>query len=507
MAIAHRTKPKRTRPASPARHRKSVRSRGLRAARWRANGHGGPALHGAVPAALNLNDGNYLRALEFLGRHPDYERIPIARYNPATFDLDRMRRLLKLLGDPHLAFKTAHVAGTKGKGSTCHMLAGMLRSAGLKTGLYTSPHLLDLRERIQINGQLIAPEELVRLVRCVGAALRKMSLTPTFFEILTALGFRYFADQSVDIAVIETGLGGRLDSTNVITPEVTAITSISMDHVALLGHSLAKIAEEKAGIFKPGVPAVSCPQDPAVQEVLQRVARKVGAPLEFLGREIDFTHRFELTRQDGPQVRVTLNTERCRFEQLPVPLPGEHQAVNCGLALVMLDKLQGRGWQFDQAKIVEGLRQVRVPGRLETVWRDPRVVIDGAHNAASMQALFHGISQYISYDSMVVIFGCNSDKDIDGMLEQVARGADKVIFTRAINHPKSASPEQLAALYMERFGKMAQAAADFRQAMAIAARAITREDLVTVTGSFYLIGEAKQYFLDRAARRTASSRN
>ncbi len=443
----------------------------------------------------------YIKALEFLLGHTDYERMRVVRYNSTTFSLDRMRQLLEGLGNPHLAYKTVHIAGTKGKGSTCHMLASMLQSAGFKVGLYTSPHLLNMRERISINGQYISEDQVAHLVKRIEVAMKKLGANkPTFFEILTAMGFCHFADEHVDIAVIETGLGGRLDSTNVVNPEVTAITSISYDHMAILGNSLTKIAEEKAGIFKKDVPALSCIQEPEVEAVLRRVAAHVHAPLEFVGTDIEFSHRFEVTRPVGPHVRVSLMTERSHFEHLTVPLIGEHQAVNCGLALAILDKLKARGMKISDASAVAGLYAVNLPGRIETVWQNPRVIIDGAHNAASVKALFRGISQYIPYDSMVVIFGCNCDKDIDGMLEQVSLGADKVIFTRSNNNPKSASPEELSNRYVDRFGKMAQAAENFADAMDIAARAISREDVVTVTGSFYLIGEAKRFFMARTAR-------
>ncbi len=447
----------------------------------------------------------YTRAMEFLMRHTDYERMRVVRYNTTTFNLNRMRRLLAELGNPHQAFNTVHIAGTKGKGSTCHMLAAMLHNVGLKVGLYTSPHLLNIRERIAVNGQPVSEDQVVRIIKRIEPAIKKLGADkPTFFEILTAMGFCHFADEKVDIAVIETGLGGRLDSTNVITPEVTAITSISYDHMAVLGNTLAKIAAEKAGIFKKDVPALSVLQDPEVTPVLERVAREVHAPLEFVGTDIEFSHRFEITRPTGPHVRVSLTTERCHFEHITVPLIGEHQAVNCGLALAILDKLKARGMKFSDAKATAGLSAVKLPGRIETVWHDPRVIIDGAHNAASVKALFRGISQYIPYDSMVVIFGCNCDKDIDGMLEQVSLGADKVIFTRSDNNPKSASPEDLSSRYVERFGKMAQAVDTFSQAMDIATRAISREDLVTVTGSFYLIGEAKRFFMNRTASGVSS---
>ncbi len=458
-----------------------------------------PAATPAV-AAVAKPDKAYLRAMEFLHSHTDYERMRVVRYNTTTFNLDRMRLLLKHLDNPHLRFKSVHIAGTKGKGSTCTMLAAMLQSAGFKTGLYTSPHVLNMRERIVMNGEMISEQDMVRLVKKIEPIVRKMSNDPpTFFEILTAMAFSYFAEQEVQIAVVETGLGGRLDSTNVLMPEVTAITNISLDHMAILGNTVARIAEEKAGIFKKDIPAVSCDQLPEVKASLEKIARQTKAPLHFVGSDIEFSYRFEISRQAGPLVRVTLITERSHFEHVTVPLIGEHQAVNCGLSLAILDRLKSRGLAFDDIKALAGLEQVKLPGRIETVWSNPRVIIDGAHNAASVQALFRGISQYIAYDSMVVIFGCNSDKDIDGMLEQVSLGADKVIFTRAQNNPKSASPEELASLYVERFGKMAQVAQSFPEAMSIAMRAITREDLVTVTGSFYLIGEAKRHFMETGA--------
>lgn len=442
----------------------------------------------------------YARAVNFLMSHTDYEKMRVVRYNTTTFSLDRMRTLLKHLGNPHTKFKSAHVAGTKGKGSTCHMLAGMLQSGGLKTGLYTSPHIIDMRERIRINGELVSHEELVELVKRIEPVLKRMSADrPTFFEIFTAMAFCYFADHKVDIAVIETGMGGRLDSTNVITPEVCAITSISKDHMSVLGNSLSKIAEEKAGIFKKDVPAVTCEQEGDVTGVLRRVAGNAKAPLHIVGQDIEFSFRFEITRPIGPHMRVCLTTETSRFEHLAVPLMGQHQAVNCGLALAMLDKLKQRGLVFDDSKAIEGLSRVQIPGRLEVISKQPHLIIDGAHNAASVQALFRGIGQHIPYDSMVVIFGCNCDKDIDGMLEQISLGADKVIFTRSRNNPKAADPQELSNLYTERYGKMAQVAESFAHAMEIAGRAISREDLITVTGSFYLIGEAKQYFMEKAA--------
>jgi dihydrofolate synthase/folylpolyglutamate synthase len=440
----------------------------------------------------------YSKALRYLSSLSDFERLRIVRYNSQNFDLERMRTLLKRLGNPHDRFKSVHVAGTKGKGSTCAMIAAMLQACGYKVGLYTSPHLTDVRERIQINGEMITQAEFGRLARLAEPIVERMRPHPTYFDVLTAIAFKYFADQEVDIAVIETGLGGRLDSTNVIKPEVTAITSISKDHMAQLGSTLAKIAEEKAGIFKAGIPALSVQQDPEADVVLKRVAQKNGTSLDVTGQTIEFSYRFESSRMQGPHNRVCLTTPLSKFEHLAVPLLGEHQAINCGLALSVIDRLKSRGFAISDAKAMEGLARTSVPGRMEILSQTPRVVVDGAHNAASLDAMLRAIGQHIPYDSMVIIFGCCADKDVPGMLERIAAGADKVIFTR-VNNIRSSDPNELAVRYVEQYGKMAQVADTLDDALAIANRAVTKEDLICISGSFYLVGEAKRLFAAKAS--------
>lgn len=446
---------------------------------------------------MHTGTSNYTRALRFLTTLSDYERLRIVRYNSQNFDLDRMRALLKRIGNPHESFKSVHIAGTKGKGSTCAMIGSMLEAAGLKVGIYTSPHLVDIRERIVVNGQMIAQTDFARLVRQIEPIVARLKPTPTYFDVLTAVAFKYFAEQKVDIAVVETGLGGRLDSTNVITPEVTAITNISKDHMAQLGPTIARIAEEKAGIFKPGIPAVTVVQDPDAEAVLKRVAEKVGAPLDIAGKTIEFSYRFESSRMQGPHNRVCLTTPNSRFEHLAVPLLGEHQAINCGLALSVIDRLKSRGFQISDARAMEGLAKTTMPGRMEMLSQTPRVIADGAHNAASIDALMRAIGQHIPYDSMVVIFGCCADKDVGGMLERIAAGADKVIFTR-VDNIRSADAAELSARYTEQYGKMAQIAPSLEDALAIANRAVTKEDLICITGSFYLVGEAKKLFMNKS---------
>lgn len=435
----------------------------------------------------------YGKALKVLSTLADYEHRRIVRYTPENFNLDRMRALLKRLGDPHTKFRSVHVAGTKGKGSTCTMIAAMVQANGYKTGLYTSPHLVDIRERIQIDGEMISKEDFARLVRTVEPHLSKVKPQPSYFDVLTAMAFLYFAEQKVELAVVETGLGGRLDSTNVLKPEVTCITAISYDHMAQLGNTLEKIAGEKAGIFKPGVPAVVAMQEPSVEAVFRQAAEKVGCPIDICGRTIEFSYRFESSRLAGPHFRLCLTTPTSRFEHLAVPLVGEHQAMNCGLALCVIDKLKSRGIALSEARCLEGLARAYIPGRMELVSTAPRIVVDGAHNAASVDALMRSIGQHLAYDSMVLIFGCCSDKDVKGMLEKISGGADKVIFTR-VRNIRSCEPEQLAAQYTEMYGKMCQVAPNLEAALSIARRAVSKEDLICITGSFYLVGEAKRMF-------------
>jgi dihydrofolate synthase/folylpolyglutamate synthase len=437
----------------------------------------------------------YQQAIDYLFERTDYEKQERLRYNVTTFNLDRMQKLLSLLGNPHKKIHTVHIGGTKGKGSTATMLARMIEANGYKVGLYTSPHVVHLHERITIDSTMISDSEMCGLLNRVYAPVEKLSKTdpPTFFEIMTAMAFMHFLDNEVDIAIIETGLGGRLDSTNVIKPKVIGITSLSIDHQNLLGNTIDSIAKEKAGIFKRGVPAVTVQQEPSAMRVLKSQATAVQAPLSVTGSDIDFSQRFETSREHGPHTRICLTTPTSKFEHLRVPLHGRHQAINCGLALAMLDKLKSAGYKIDNDKAAEGLYKVSLAGRMEMIWHDPRIMIDAAHNAASIQALIHAVGQNIPYDSMVVIFGCNSDKDVGGMLQMLQFGADKVIFTRS-NSPKAVSPEDLAEMYTEICGKMCQTAPSLGQALQLARSAVSKEDLICITGSFYLIGQAKVRF-------------
>lgn len=480
------------RPKTAPRRNGSVDHAGSKAA------GAGAGTGAAAPGAIT----NYSTALRWLYEHTDYERMRLIRYNTTTFNLSRMQRLLKALGNPQKDVPFVHIAGTKGKGSTVAMATAMLEACGYTVGSYTSPHLVDLRERIQINGHMISHHDLVELFKLVKSKARSIGEDkPSFFEIMTACAIRHFADQAVDVAVLETGLGGRLDSTNVVKPLICGITQISLDHTNVLGKTLSEIAAEKAGIMKRGVPCITCEQHPQVIEVFRKTAEEVGAPLFVIGKDVEFSYRFEANRELGPHTRICLTTPNAMYEHLAVPLKGEHQALNCGIALAIVDKLTDRGFTAPEEKLVEGLGRTKLPGRMELAWADPRILLDGAHNAASLQALVRSIGAHVPYDSLVMVFGCCEDKDIPGMLGQLSLGADKVIFTRARNTPRSMDPDDLMRRFNEVTGKMAQTAPSLEAALNLAARAVGREDLICVTGSFYLIGETKKYLADLASKR------
>lgn len=442
----------------------------------------------------------FRNAVSYLETLTNYERVPRFQYNPANFGLARMQRILKALGNPHKAFRSVHIAGTKGKGSTATMLAEMVRANDIKVGLYTSPHILDIRERIRVNGDMISEAEFARMIARIASVAKAAKVSsPTYFEVLTAAAFQYFAESEIELAVVEVGMGGRLDSTNVISPEAIGITSISLDHMAQLGPNLESIAAEKAGVIKKGVPIICAPQPPSVKEVIRKAAEEAGAPLRFSDEEADYSYRFEFSRAIGRHARICLTTPTSRFEHLPVPLPGEHQAINCGLALGLLDTLKNKGFEIDDQKAVTGLSEVHLPGRMQLIRESPRIIVDGAHNSASVDALMRAIGQNITYDSMVVIFGCFKDKDITGMIRRIQVGADKVIFT-STGHPRSADPAELAAMYTEASGKMAQVARSLDHAMPIAMGAVGRDDVICITGSFYLVAEAIRKYAVKGVR-------
>ena len=436
----------------------------------------------------------YESALEYLFSSTDYEKMQHVRYNADTFSLDRMRQMVALMGSPETKYASIHVAGTKGKGSTAAMIHALAGAAGLKAGLYTSPHLVDICERIRVGQGDISREDLRRLIegaRSMIERLRAQGDPPTFFEIFTALAFAHFAAQKVDLAVIEVGLGGRLDATNVIIPDVSIITAISLDHTEQLGGTLAEIAAEKAGIIKTRVTVVTQPQEPEVMEVIEQACQQAGAPMILVGRDIVCT--WEPAQENGCLGgRMTVSTHTETFPDIFIPLMGEHQAVNACTAIAAARRASPLKKRLPPKTIAAGLRSVLWPGRMEYVPGKPDMLLDGAHNRASMERLMEALAHYFPGWRMVIVFACAADKDVDGMLTVLAQKAAgaPVVFTKS-RSPRASAPADLAARFAAHGGAGAETAPDLPAALATARGLAGPGGMVVVAGSLYLVGEAK----------------
>ena len=380
----------------------------------------------------------YRAALDYLYGLTNYEHKLATQYAGQLFDLSRMERLLEAMERPEDRFHSVHVAGTKGKGSTAAMIASCLQSGGLSTGLFTSPHLHTFRERIQVDGEPISEAAFVAHLHRLRPLFDTLSGLTTF-EASQAIAFDYFVSRNVSWAVIEVGLGGRLDTTNVIRPEVAVITSVSYDHMLVLGDTLEAIAREKAGIIKPHTPVVSAPQPEEAANVIRHTADHLGAPLTVVG--VEWTYALEAADWNGQH--FTVYGPGIAYPHLSIPLLGQHQLVNATVAVATLRVLQARGLELSEEAIRQGLRTVRWPARLEILSREPLLVVDGAHNGESMQRLVEALEAHFPGRRRVAIFASLADKDVPRMLEALLPHIDTVIFTRA-DHPRAANPQDLA---------------------------------------------------------------
>lgn len=424
---------------------------------------------------------NYPAAVDFLLSRTDYERWPGFNY-ASRFDLRRMEDLLKRLGSPHLAARSVHVAGSKGKGSTAAMIAAGLRAAGYKTGLYTSPHLITLRERISVDGHPILKRELASVVLKLRPHAEAMDRDAIYgelstFELLTAAAFVHFRQRGVDFQVLETGLGGRLDATNVVTPEVCVITSISLDHQEVLGDTIAKIAVEKAGIIKSGSHVVSSPQAAEAAAVIRETCLKRAAKLVLVGNDVAWQKLGSNLSGQSLDVRGRSSSYR-----LTIPLLGMHQLQNAATAVAALEALG-----LAKETIEAGLANTRWPGRLQILKRRPMIVVDGAHTGDSASKLREALVQHFHFDHLLLIIGASADKDVAGIVDELAPLADHVIAARS-RHPRATNPE-LVAVEFARRGVKAELAADVAQAVAKAKATAGRHDLICATGSLFLVAE------------------
>ncbi len=448
----------------------------------------------------------YQQALSYINSFDDPYLAAIRNQGKQTWGLDQLREFLSKLGDPHLAYPTIHVAGTKGKGSTAAFIAQGLIESGLKTGLYISPHLQDWRERIQINRRLIAKPDLIHLVEDFKPYVDDPAAL-TAFEVTTALAFWHFAREHCDAAVIEVGLGGRLDATSVVDPIASVITNISYDHTQLLGDTIEEIAAEKAAIIKPGKPVISAPQVLAALDVIEQQARKQNSHLTLIGQDW-YTETQSLSWQ-GSQALIGMDGIR---ESYSIGLPGIFQIENAAVALAALYEARQAGLPVTDQGIKNGLYHVQWPGRLEIVGHDPLVVIDSAHNQRSMEELIASLNILAGDQELTSVFGCMADKDIDALLQTLLPASRRLILT-SIDHPRAADLNDLKERAQQIIDKASQAGEawaqtleivalepDVRAALDIAIEHTPADQLICVTGSMALAGHARRAWLTGPGR-------
>jgi dihydrofolate synthase/folylpolyglutamate synthase len=409
--------------------------------------------------------------------------------------LDRIRLLMQQLGDPHRRFPSIHIAGTNGKGSTATFLAAVLQEAGFRTGLYTSPHLSRFTERIKISGVEIAEEQVTTLAERLRAIIRSApeTVAPTYFEVTTAMAFAYFGEQQVDYAVVETGLGGRLDATNLLNPLFSVITNVAMEHTDCLGDTLEQIAREKGGIIKAGVGVLTAAAVPEALDVLRELCARQGSRLVRVGGEIR-PEAVVLHRGDGSRCFDYVG-RGIRWPGLRVNMLGDYQVENATLALGVVEGLIANGAQIPEDAVRRGLAAARWPGRLEMISTEPRILLDGAHNPHAAHALRRALENDLSFDRLTLVLGILHDKDIPAVAEQLLPLADQLILTRPA-YIRGEDPHRLA----RRIPAPRQAlhvCEHIPEAVGKALSLYRRGDLIVITGSLYTVGEARDYILSQ----------
>ncbi|UCG25160.1 MAG: bifunctional folylpolyglutamate synthase/dihydrofolate synthase [Chloroflexota bacterium] len=445
----------------------------------------------------------YQEALDYLYGLVNFEHRRIDQYTSENISLDRPRRLLRLVGDPQNSFQAIHIAGTKGKGSVAAMCAAIFRAAGYRVGLYTSPHLFDFRDRIrfvtpQDGDGRIDKAHVAELVDLLKPAVAQMPEV-TWYEVVTALAFMHFAREKVDLAVVEVGLGGRLDATNILTPLVSVITSLSLDHTILLGDTLPEIAAEKGGIIKPGIPLVTAPQVAEALETLLKIADSEDAPVTIVGRDwrwqaVPRPHKDNMTRPPGGQQIILSRVTEAAFVRPPLhltlALAGRHQQENAVVALAAVDKTAGAYPRLDANAVIDGIAQVDWPGRLQILSSGddrPTLLADCAHNADSAAKLAFALSHDYQYGTLWLILGITADKDKRGILRELLPLAERAIMTTS-GHPRAAGPGELVELAAE-LGVQAQASPSVAEAVLYTWRRARSEDLICVSGSIFVVGD------------------
>lgn len=447
-------------------------------------------------------ESDYQKALDYLYSFVDYSLTRNLNKNTANFNLQRMRELARLMGNPQEKYPIIHVAGTKGKGSTCAFISSVLVESGYRVGFYSSPHLIDFAERIQINGRNIAHKELVQRVDRIKPFVEKVKELTTF-EISTALAFDYFAEEKVDMAVIEVGLGGRLDATNIVTPVVSVITSLSLDHMAVLGDTLEKIAEEKAGIIKENIPVISSMQPFEAMLVLRKKAGQMGSQFYSVGDDV--TVKLDKHSLAGQKFILHVNSESKLLQTFPqeeksiekdlycsTPLLGIHQIENAATAFLTLKVFEQKGIKISDASIRKGFEKVKWPGRFQILLRKPLLIIDSAHNFDSARRLARAIEDYLPGRSITLIFGASEDKDIHGMFDELLPKVKKVILTQSI-HPRAANIKQMVDLTID-YNCIVKSVIPITEAIETAINESKPEDVIVGTGSIFVAAAILEYF-------------
>ncbi|MGD2176849.1 MAG: folylpolyglutamate synthase/dihydrofolate synthase family protein [Anaerolineae bacterium] len=440
---------------------------------------------------------DYLESIAYLHSLTDYETKRVTRYSPEAFDLSRVQSVLEAVGNPHRRFRSVHIAGTKGKGSTAAMVESCLRAAGCRTALYTSPHLHTFRERIRVGVDKISRDEVVGLVEELRPLVERMPELTTF-EVITAIGFLHFARCDVDVAVVEVGLGGRLDATNVLSPEVAVITSISRDHTYLLGDTLGEIAREKGGIIKSGIPTVSAPQRAEAIITIERISREREAPLIEVGRDWDYQAGLADREGQSFAVRRIVDGGSPLDGEYWIPLLGRHQLENAASALATLDLLEQRGFDIPVQAVHQGLREVQWPGRMEILSQDPPVVVDCAHNPYSARTLREALKEWFPDQNWVMVFGASADKAVAGMLEVLVPISDYIIVTRA-DHPRAMAPIKLADIVAE-VGGGAEVSLNVRKSLDRALAMMDPDNGLLATGSIFLVADLREAWAGHTGR-------
>ncbi|MEI7852844.1 MAG: folylpolyglutamate synthase/dihydrofolate synthase family protein [Planctomycetota bacterium] len=414
---------------------------------------------------------------------------------PDDFKIDRMRKVLDLLGNPEKKIKFVHVAGSKGKGSTSAMLAAILSHQGFRTGLYTSPHLFFVEERFSINGQNISADSLDLILTKIKTAIgfpqcEPLGFVPTFFEVATVVAFIYFFESKVDFAILEVGLGGRLDSTNVCNPLLSIITTISLDHEKQLGPTLLHIAREKAGIIKPGVPVISGVCNSGPRQVIEDIASTMGSKLVQANADFTWDYRpgvFKDSLIVPPSVQI--KTQKKQWPWMEMILLGEHQAANAAIVVSAVEELRLLGFVISDEAVQWGLGNTKWPARMQVICKSPWVVIDCAHNGASAAALVRTIKESFPEVPRVLLFGASADKDISGMFKEFSGIFTKVIFAQSINSPRAAKPEELLDIWAQNSTGEAFLGETLEEAGRKAFFATPNPGILCITGSVFLAGE------------------